>query len=62
MPECPANKTKSYVLDIETIKKLETMAQQSDRSLSYMVRVCINERFEREISVSEVSQEQHTVI
>ena len=38
--------TKSFALDQETIQKLMKMANESDRSVSAMVRVCINDKFE----------------
>lgn len=38
---------KSLTLDAETLRRLQAMAADTDRSISAMARVCINEVFER---------------
>lgn len=50
--------TKSFALDQETIQKLMKMANESDRSVSAMVRVCINDKFE---NLSKIKQFQSDI-
>ncbi len=51
--------TKSFSLDEETIKRIEKMAEITDRHNSAMVRVCINDFFERNFEI-ELLQKENT--
>lgn len=37
----------SITLDLETMRRLREMANQTDRSVSAMVRVCVNSEWDR---------------
>lgn len=53
--------TKSFALDQNSLDRLEKMAEKSDRSGSAMVRVIINDYFERNFSEI-VSQKENSTI
>jgi predicted transcriptional regulator len=50
--------TKSFSLDEETIKRIEKMAELTDRQNSAMVRVCVNDFYERNFEI--VLQKENT--
>lgn len=39
--------SKSLTFDAETLRRLQVMANETDRSISAMARVCINDAYER---------------
>lgn len=50
--------TKSFSLDEETIRRIEKMAELTDRQNSAMVRVCVNDFYERNFEI--VLQQENT--